>query len=578
LKTFLRRTLQEVGMTHQLVIRGGAVVDGTGAPAREADIAVDGGHIVAVGAVADGGEVEIDAAGRLVTPGWVDIHTHYDGQATWDPMLSPSCWHGVTTVVMGNCGVGFAPVAPDKREWLVALMEGVEDIPGTALHEGIRWAWESMPEYLDALESMPRALDVGAQVPHGALRGYVMGDRGADHDEIPTADEIAQMGRLARDGIAAGALGFTTSRTVNHKSSDGRHTPSLTATRDELVGIAREIGAGGRGVIEAVADFVDLEEEFGLLLAMVEASGRPLSISTMQSDARPDGWRQLLGLISAAAERGLPVRGQVASRAVGVLMGLQSTTNPFIRTQAYQEILALPLAEKVARWKSPDYRDAMLAEMAAPDAFPMGWGKLYQLGDPPNYEPSPEQSIAAHAQREGRSPAALAYELMLERDGRELLYVPFNNYTSGNLDVVREMITHPYTVPGLGDAGAHCGLLCDGSFPTFLLAHWGKDRPQGRLPVEWLVKRQTKDTADLVGLNDRGVLVAGRKADLNVIDFDALALTPPEIVYDLPAGGRRLVQRADGYAATVVSGTIVMRDGEPTGALPGRLVRGAQGA
>ena len=563
-------------MTHQLVIKGGVVVDGTGAPAREADVAVDGGRIVAVGAVADRGEVEIDAGGRLVTPGWVDIHTHYDGQATWDPMLSPSCWHGVTTVVMGNCGVGFAPVAPDKREWLVALMEGVEDIPGTALHEGIRWAWESVPEYLDALESMPRVLDVAAQVPHGALRGYVMGDRGADHNEVPTAEEIVRMGRLAREGIAAGALGFTTSRTVNHKSSDGRHTPSLTATRDELVGIAREIGAGGRGVIEAVADFTDLDAEFGLLLAMVEASGRPLSISIMQSDARPDGWRQLLGLISEAADRGLVVRGQVASRAVGVLMGLQSTTNPFVRTRAYQEIAALALADKVARWKAPDFRDAMLAEMAAPDAFAMGWGKLYQLGDPPNYEPSPEQSIAARAQREGRTPAALAYELMLERDGRELLYVPFNNYTSGNLDAVREMITHPYTVPGLGDAGAHCGLLCDGSFPTYLLSHWGKDRPQGRLPVEWLVKRQTKDTAELVGLNDRGVLAPGRKADLNVIDLDALGLTPPEIVHDLPAGGKRLVQRAGGYAATVVSGSVVMRDGEPTGAMPGRLVRGAQ--
>jgi N-acyl-D-aspartate/D-glutamate deacylase len=565
-------------MTHQLVVRGGAVVDGTGAPAREADIAVDGGRIVAVGAVADRGEVEIDAGGLLVTPGWVDIHTHYDGQATWDPMLSPSCWHGVTTVVMGNCGVGFAPVAPDKREWLVALMEGVEDIPGTALHEGIRWAWESVPEYLDALESMPRALDVAAQVPHGALRGYVMGDRGADHDEVPTPEEIARMGRLAREGIAAGALGFTTSRTVNHKSSDGRHTPSLTATREELVGIAREIGAGGRGVIEAVADFVDLEAEFGLLREMVEASGRPLSISTMQSDARPDGWRQLLGLISEANERGLPMRGQVASRAVGVLMGLQSTTNPFVRTRAYQKIAALPLADKVARWKSPDFRDALLAEMAAPDAFAMGWGKLYQLGDPPNYEPSAEQSIAARAQREGRGPAELAYELMLERDGRELLYVPFNNYTGGNLDVVREMITHPYTVPGLGDAGAHCGLLCDGSFPTYLLSHWGKDRPADRLPVEWLVQRQTRDTAELVGLHDRGVLEPGRKADLNVIDFDALGLTPPEIVHDLPAGGKRLVQRAGGYAATVVSGAVVMRDGEPTGELPGRLVRGSQSA
>ena len=565
-------------MGHQLVVRGGAVVDGTGGPARDGDVAVDGGRITAIGAVPDRGEVEIDAAGRLVAPGWVDVHTHYDGQATWDPMLSPSCWHGVTTAVMGNCGVGFAPVAPDRREWLVALMEGVEDIPGTALHEGIRWAWESVPEYLDALAAMPRALDVAAQVPHGALRGYVMGDRGADHSEVPTADEISRMGRLAREGIAAGALGFTTSRTVNHRSSDGRHTPSLTATRDELVGIAREIGAGGRGVMEAVADFEDVEAEFALLLDMVRESGRPLSISTMQVDARPDGWRRLLELIREAAEAGLPVRGQVAARAVGVMMGLQSTTNPFVRTAAYQSLAALPFADKVARWRTPEMRRAVLEEARQPGAFPLGWHRLYQLGDPPEYEPAPGSSVADRARQLGVEPAELAYDLMLERAGQELLYVPVNNWTGGNLDVVREMILHPYTVPGLGDAGAHCGLLCDGSFPTYLLAHWGRRRPSGRLPVEWLIRRQTKDTAELVGLGDRGVLAPGYRADLNILDLDALALTPPEIVHDLPAGGRRLVQRATGYVATVVAGEVVMREGTATGALPGRLVRGARPA
>ena len=564
-------------MAHQLVIRGGAVVDGTGSAPREADLSVDDGVITAIGKVEDRGETEIDARGRLVTPGWVDIHTHYDGQVTWDPLLSPSCWHGVTTVVMGNCGVGFAPVAPDRHEWLVALMEGVEDIPGTALHEGIQWGWESIPEYLDSIDGSPLGMDVAAQVPHGALRGYVMGDRGADHAEIPTPEEIFRMGRLAREGIAAGALGFTTSRTVNHKSADGRHTPSLTATRDELVGIAAEIGAGGLGVLQAVADFVDVEAEFQLLVDMVEASGRPLSISTMQSDARPNGWRRLLELISAANERGLPIAGQVAPRAVGIVMGLQSTTNPFVRTAAYQALADLPFAEKVARWRDPSVRAALIEEAGSgAGRFVLGFDRLYQLGDPPNYEPPPTASIAARAAQEGISPAELAYELMLVRGGQELLYVPFNNWTDGNLDVVREMLTHPHTVPGLGDAGAHCGLISDGNFPTFLLTHWGRDRPTDRLPLEWLIKRQTKDTAALVGLHDRGLLAPGYKADVNVIDFDSLALTPPALAFDLPANGRRLVQRASGYSQTIVSGEIVLRDGEHTGRLPGGLIRGSQ--
>ncbi len=564
-------------MTHQLVIRGGTVIDGTGTPGRPADVAVDDGIITAVGKVSGSGNTEIDAGGQLVTPGWVDIHTHYDGQVTWDPLLSPSCWHGVTTVVMGNCGVGFAPVAPDRHEWLVALMEGVEDIPGTALHEGIQWAWESFPQYLDSIDGRPLGMDVAAQVPHGPLRGYVMGERGADHSELPTPEEIRLMGRLAREGIAAGALGFTTSRTVNHKSVDGRHTPSLTATRDELVGIAAEIGAGGRGVLQGIADFDDLEGEFELLLDMTAASGRPLSLTIMQQEARPGGWRRLLELISAASERGLTVRGQVAPRAVGVLMGLQSTTNPFAQTAAYQRIAGLPLEAKVAAWRDPSVRAALIEQATAgPGAFALGFERLYQLGDPPQYEPSPESSIGARSRQLGVAPAELAHELMLVRDGQELLYVPFNNWGGGNLDFVREMLTHPHTVPGLGDAGAHCGLLSDGNFPTFLVSHWGRDRPTDRLPLEWLVMRQTKDTAEAVGLNDRGVLATGYKADINVIDFAALAVTPPTLAFDLPAGGRRLVQKANGYSRTVVSGEVVMVNGEHTGALPGRLIRGAK--
>ena len=566
-------------MAHELVIRGGTVVDGTGAAPREADVAVDGGRITAIGQVSEHGEREIDARGRLVTPGWVDIHTHYDGQVTWDPTLSPSCWHGVTTVVMGNCGVGFAPVAPDRHEWLVALMEGVEDIPGTALHEGIKWEWESIPQYLDAIEGHSLGMDVAAQVPHSALRGYVMGDRGADHTEVPTPDEIRAMGRLAREAIAAGALGFTTSRTINHKSVDGRHTPSLTATYAELVGIATEIGYGGRGVMQAVADFVDVDAEFALLLGMVKASHRPLSISTLQNDARPDGWRRLLELISNAVDEGHPVRAQVAPRAVGVLMGLQSTTNPFARTAAYQSIAALPLAEKIARWRDPAFRATVLEQVAGGEgAFALGFDRLFQLGDPPNYEPAPGTSVADRAARQGQTAAELAYELMLERDGHELLYVPFQNFIGGNLDLVREMLTHPYTVPGLGDAGAHCGLLSDGNFPTFLLQHWGRDRAYGTLPVEFLVKRQTKDTAELVGLRDRGVLAPGYKADLNVIDFDALQVEAPELIYDLPASGKRLMQKASGYDHTIVNGVVTVSHGEHTGALPGALVRGAQPA
>jgi N-acyl-D-aspartate/D-glutamate deacylase len=563
---------------HDAVVRGGMVVDGTGGAARRADVAVDGGVISEVGDVRGRGTTEIDAADLLVTPGWVDVHTHYDGQATWDPYLSPSCWQGVTTVVMGNCGVGFAPVAPDKHDWLVALMEGVEDIPGTALSEGIQWAWESFPEYLDALESMPRALDIGAQVPHTALRGYVMGDRGADHDEIPTAEEIARMGALARDGINAGALGFTTSRTVNHRSSDGRLTPSLTATADELLGIARAVGTTGRGVFEAVADFVDVDGEFALLRSMAEVSGRPISISTSQTDARPEQWRRLLELMDDANRDGIPVRGQVATRAVGVLMGLQSTINPFAATPTYRELAGLPLADRLERLRRRDVRETILAEAAGAHTLLGAFDRMYQLGDPPDYEPDRSTSVAARAAASNVPPAALAYDLLLARDGQELLYVPFNNWADGNLDPVREMLTNQYTVPGLGDAGAHCGLISDGSFPTFLVTHWARDRARDRLPLEWLVKRQTADTARLVGLHDRGTLEPGMKADLNVVDFDALRLRPPEIVHDLPAGGRRLVQRADGYVVTMNGGRITFRAGEPTGEMPGRLVRGAQRA
>jgi N-acyl-D-aspartate/D-glutamate deacylase len=561
---------------HDLVVRGGTVVDGTGAERRAADVAVDDGRVTSVGDVPGAGREELDATGQLVTPGWVDVHTHYDGQVTWDPLLTPSSWQGVTTVVMGNCGVGFAPVKPDRHDWLIALMEGVEDIPGTALAEGISWGWESFPEYLDVLDRLPHALDVAAQVPHGALRGYVMGDRGAEHTEVPTTDEIETMGRLAADGIRAGALGFTTSRTVNHRSSDGRPTPSLTATADELLGIARGVGATGMGVLQLVADLVDLDGEFALVRAMAEVSGRPLSITTLSEVHRGD-WRALLAKITEAQADGVPIQGQVASRPVGVLMGLEGRLHPLVTSPTYQAIAALGLGERVARLRDPEVRATVLGELTNGGLVFGSYDGIFPLGDPPEYDPGAERSIEAVATREGREAVDVALDVMLERDGRGLLYLPFANYADRDFATIREMLLHPHTVPGLGDAGAHCGMICDGSMPTYLVSHWGRDVAEP-LPLEWLVSQQTRETAALVGLHDRGVLAPGYRADLNLIDEQALGVLAPEMVQDLPAGGKRYIQRATGYRTTVVAGEVTFRDGESTGALPGKLIRGAQPA
>jgi len=562
-----------------LCIRGGSLVDGSGGPRRVADVGVRDGRIVAVGRLDEPAARSLDADGLLVTPGWVDVHTHYDGQVTWEPLVSPSCWHGVTTVVMGNCGVGFAPVRPGSEDYLIRLMEGVEDIPGTALAEGIDWGWESFPEYLDTIERHPHALDVCAQVPHGALRFYVMGERGSDHREVPTPDEIAEMGRLAREAVTAGALGFTTSRTRNHRASDGRYTPSLTAGADELLGIARAVGEAGAGVFEVVSDFVDGAEEWELLRELVRVSGRPLSVSLAQADAAPDAWRRSLAVLDDANAAGLDLKAQVAARAIGLVVGLDASLCPFTGRPAYRAVAQLPLAERVAALQEPSLRRAILSESSPPAlrALMGDCGRLFVLGDPPDYEPAPEASVAATAARQGRPAEELLYDLLLADGGRALLYRPFLNYSGGDLEAVREMLVHEHTVPGLGDGGAHCGMICDGSFPTFLLTHWARDRRRGeRLPLEWLVKRQTADTAALVGLRDRGRIAPGCQADLNLIDPDALAIRAPEIVRDLPAGGRRLIQRADGYRATVQRGVVTFEDGESTGALPGRLVRGAQ--
>jgi len=573
-----------MAVRYDLVIRGGTVADGKGGPLYEADVAVAEGTIAGIGKVSGSGLEEIDARGQLVTPGFVDIHTHYDGQATWDERLAPSCWHGVTTAVMGNCGVGFAPVRPADHDRLIELMEGVEDIPGTALHEGLSWDWESFAGYLDALDRRDHDIDICTQLPHAALRVFVMGERGA-RLEPATAGDIERMRELASEAIYAGAIGFSTSRTTNHRTVKGEPTPSLRAGENELMGIALGLKDAGRGVIELISDFdtPDQATEFQMIRRIVGASGRPLSLSLAQHHSNPDGWRSLLGMIHAAAQDGLPITAQVSPRSISLLLGLQGTLCPFSAHPSYQAIAGYPLDRKVAVMRDPAFRERLLAEQPDPGQGRiarrvMAFERIFPLGDPPNYEPSRDESIASLARRTGRSPSEIAYDLLLEDGGRSFLFAPFTNYAEFNLDVTREMMEHPDCVMGLGDGGAHVGLISDANFTTYHLAHWGRDRRQDRFDIGWLVKRQTADTARAVGLLDRGVLAPGMKADLNVIDFDRLRVERPIMAFDLPAGGKRLLQRARGYAETIVSGVVVYRDGEPTGSLPGKLVRGPQPA
>jgi len=564
------------------------VADGRGGQLRGADVAVDGGTITAVGAVPGRGAEEIDAEGLLVTPGFVDIHTHYDGQATWGERLTPSSWHGVTTAVMGNCGVGFAPVRHDAHPRLISLMEGVEDIPGAVLDEGIDWSWESFGEYLDAVERRPHDMDLCAQLPHGALRLYVMGERAAQLEEA-TPEDIACMRGLATEALRAGAIGFSTSRTLNHRTASGDPTPSLRASTDELEAIVMGVADAGHGVVELISDFwPDTDGEFELVRAMVARSGVPLSLSLAQSHRRPEAWRDLLGRIEAAVADGLPIRAQVAPRAVGVLVGLQSSYHPLLAFPAYGDLTALPVADQARALHDPARRARLLADMAVDSAVdgggrqrrrrPIDYGNLYPLGDVPDYEPAPETSVQRQAAARAVDPAELLFDMLAENDGRNFLYSPFSNYADGNLDACGEMLAHPLTVCGLGDGGAHVGLISDASFPTFALSHWARDRSRGRMEVGRAVEQLTSATAQAVGLCDRGVLDAGLRADINVIDFERLACEPPVMAYDLPAGGKRLLQGARGYCATVVAGEITYRDGEPTGALPGRLVRGGRDA
>ncbi len=570
---------------HDLVIRGGTVVDGTGAPGRVADVAVDGDRIVAVGKDVGAGQREIDATGMLVTPGWVDIHTHYDGQVTWDPHLTPSGWNGVTTIVMGNCGVGFAPVKPGQEDFLIQLMEGVEDIPGTALAEGIQWAWESFPEYLDALEKMPRAVDVGAQIPHGAVRAYVMGERGAKNEKA-SAEDIDAMAKLVKEGLEAGALGFSTSRTILHRAKDGEVVPGTNAEDEEVLGIGRMLGEVGHGVFEVASDLAPEGDELAWMSRLGKETGRPVAFACLQSPTDPDQWKRLLAAVEKDAAEGGCLTPQVAQRPAGLLLSFESSFHPFVAHPDYQALADLPRDERLAKLADPAVKARILDNKPDLSGLPgpammimMGFPMMYELGDPPNYEPAPEENLAAIAQREGRDPAEVAYDVMLKNDGKGLIYLPLLGYANGSLEPIKAMMEHPRSVFGLSDGGAHCGLIADASMPTFLLTHWVRDRSRGdRLPLEKVVASQTSETARLYGMEDRGVIAPGMKADLNVIDFERLHIHAPEMVYDLPAEGKRLIQKIDGYEYTVQSGQVTYEHGEPTGALPGKLVRGPQAA
>ncbi|MEQ8377882.1 N-acyl-D-amino-acid deacylase family protein [Parvibaculum sp.] len=562
-----------------LVIRGGTVVDGSGGAPVKADVAIDKGLIVAVGKVDAKGREEVDAAGLLVTPGWVDIHTHYDGQVTWDERMTPSSIHGATTVVMGNCGVGFAPVRKSDHDRLIRLMEGVEDIPGAALHEGLSWAWESFGDYLDAVEAKHRDIDVAIQVPHGAVRVYVMGERGAKREPATDA-EVAEMRDIVRDAIRAGAIGFSTSRTVAHRTSDGDLTPTIGAADKEMMAIAEGLREAGAGVLQWVSDFRDVDHEFSLVEKLVEISGRPLSFSLVQADVMPDQWRDLLSRLDDAAGRGLPIKAQVQGRPVGLMLGLQGSVHPFLTRPSYRAIADKPLEERVAIMRDPAFREKLLAEDLEPghpflNSLAGAYHKMFDLGDPPNYEPTPEESIGARAKRDGVNPDEIVYDILTANGGRNFLFFPLHNYYEFSLENALTMIRNPNTLFGLSDGGAHVGVICDVSVPTYMLTHWCRDRTRGeRLDLPFVVKSQTRDTAEAVGLLDRGLIAPGMKADVNVIDFDRLRLMPPHMVYDLPSGARRLMQEAEGYVATVVSGEVIYRDGKATGALPGKLVRG----
>ena len=569
-----------MGKRFDLVVRGGVIVDGTGATPREGDVAVSQGCIAAVGRFEGCGTEEIDAKGRIVTPGFVDIHTHYDGQAVWDSHMAPSAWHGVTTAVMGNCGVGFAPCKPADREKLIELMEGVEDIPGPVMHEGLNWQWESFQEYVAALDRNKRDIDLCALLPHAAVRVYVMGERAIRHEAATEAD-IAAMRRIAADAIRAGAFGFSTSRTISHKSLTGEYTPTLRATEMELQGLAMGLRDAGSGFIEIVSDWdePDAKSEFAMLRRVVEKAGRPalFSLSQRHEKERSNVWKELLGHAGDAIKDGHSIRPVFPPRAIGILLGLEGSQNPFSGTPTYKSIASKPLPERVKAMQDPAVRAKILSEdPLVGSTFPLirrlSYTRMFRFGNPPNYLPKEADSIAAVAAREGRTAPEVAYDVLIEDGGRNFLYTPIVNYYDYNLSAAETMLADPNAIMGLGDGGAHVGFILDAGFPTWLLTYWGRER--GRFPVEELVRRLTSDTAGAAGLGDRGVIAVGKKADLNVINYDRLSFGRPYVTHDLPAGGKRLLQKANGYNATIVSGIVTYRDGTATGALPGQLIKG----
>ncbi|MFN3747248.1 MAG: N-acyl-D-amino-acid deacylase family protein [Sphingorhabdus sp.] len=572
---------------HDMVIRGGTIVDGTGAARFTGDIAIDNGLISQVGKVSGSGKEEIDATGMIVAPGWVDVHTHYDGQATWDQEMAPSSWHGVTTVVMGNCGVGFAPAKPDRHEWLISLMEGVEDIPGTALSEGMSWNWETFPEYLDELERLPRTVDIGTHVPHGAVRAYVLGDR-EKPGAIPTKEDIAEMSRIVEEGVRAGALGFSTSRTVLHRSIDGELVPGTTATAEELIEIGRGMGRVGYGVFEMASDLMRDWDEFGWMGQLSRETGLPVTFAALQSIAKEQPLDEQIERMRAENDNGANIVAQIALRGNGIIMAWQGTVHPFRLRPSWQAIAELPWDEQKAKLLDPAFKAQLLSEADDYSEVPeeirgvlavvaSGWSMQFEMDDDFDYEPQQDASIATRSAAKGVSPAEYAYDMLCANDGTGFIYLPLLNYADGNLDFLEALQESDDTVNSLSDGGAHCGTICDAASPTFMLQHWVRDRKRGkRISLENAVKRQCRDTAVLYGLEDRGVLAPGYLADINIIDLDKLKLGKPWLAFDLPAGGKRLLQKAEGYRYTIKSGEVTFKDGVCTGVYPGGLIRGPQ--
>lgn len=571
---------------HDLIISGGTIVDGTGEAPYQADIAVNGNSITAIGDITGPARTVIDASGRMVTPGFVDIHTHYDGQATWDDEMAPSSWHGVTTVVMGNCGVGFAPAKPDKHDWLIGLMEGVEDIPGTALAEGMTWNWETFPEYLDALDQMPRTIDIATHIPHGAIRAYVLGDRERP-GAVPSEDDIEKMSAIIEEGLRAGALGFSTSRTILHRSVDGELVPGTTATKEELIGIGRAMGRVGYGVFEMASDLKYEWDEFGWMGDLSRETGLPITFAALQSIAKEMPLDEQIAATAEQNAKGANIVAQIALRGNGVIMAWRGTLHPFMFKPSWEAMKDQLWEEQYDRLKDPQFKAQLIAEESiypddAGDLLPLmmvianGWMVQYEMDDGFNYEPQPHESLAARAEAMGMSAPEYAYDLMMQDAGKGMIYYPILNYADGNLNFLHPLFHRDDTVNSLSDGGAHCGTICDAAATTFFLEYWVKNRNGGRIDLAHAIKRQTADTAQLYGLHDRGILKPGYLADINIINMDDISLNKPWLAFDLPAGGKRLLQTANGYDYIIKSGEVTFENGHVTKARPGGLIRGPQ--